>query len=319
MGTRSNNLLVGIVTLLLIGLVLGFTVWLARAGQGDQKEYDIFFAQSVSGLAKGSGVLYSGVPVGEVRQIELWEKDPEFVRVRISIKGNTPVLQGTAASILSGFTGVSQIQLAGGSKGAPAIAVNGPEGVPVIPTKPGALGELLNNAPLLLERLSTLTERLTNLVSDDNQQSIGAILDNTEQITGNTAKLTATLGKQEPLLIETMQDTRKAVAKAGLAADEIAQLAGNADVMLNQDGRNLFAQLGSTLEQANKTLDSAEKSLARVGPAVDNVTGETLPEVNALVKDLRETNKNLNAITGRINDKGVGSLIGQGGLPDYEP
>ena len=40
-----------------------------------------------------------------------------------------------------------------------------PYGVPVIPTKPGGLGALLNSAPKLLERLSTLTERLTELLS----------------------------------------------------------------------------------------------------------------------------------------------------------
>src|SRR3546814_16202595 len=58
-----------------------------------------------------------------------------------------------------------------------------PDGVPVIPTKPGALGELLNNAPLLLERLTTLTERLTDLLSDRNQASIAGILDNVEDLT----------------------------------------------------------------------------------------------------------------------------------------
>ena len=38
-----------------------------------------------------------------------------------------------------------------------------PFGVPVIPTKTGGLGAILNSAPQLLERLSTLTERLTGL------------------------------------------------------------------------------------------------------------------------------------------------------------
>ena len=57
-----------------------------------------------------------------------------------------------------------------------------PYGVPVIPTKPGALGQLLNTAPELLERVSTLTERLTELLSDRNQESIAGILDNLEEV-----------------------------------------------------------------------------------------------------------------------------------------
>ena len=99
METKSNYVMVGAITLLLLALLAAFTVWLSRAGEGDKKEYDIFFQQSVNGLAKGSGVSFSGVPVGQIESIELWEPDPEFVRVRISVKDTVPVLQGTTATI----------------------------------------------------------------------------------------------------------------------------------------------------------------------------------------------------------------------------
>src|SRR3546814_13519642 len=76
------------------------------------------FQQSVNGLAKGSGVTFSGVPSGQVKEIQLWKKDPSFVRVRISVKEDVPVLQGTTATIQGvGFTGVSEIQLDGAVKG----------------------------------------------------------------------------------------------------------------------------------------------------------------------------------------------------------
>ena len=188
METKSNNIIVGAVTLVLLALLAGFVIWLSRASDGATKEYDIFFQQSVNGLAKGSGVSFSGVPVGQIEKIELWGPDPEFVRVRIKVDEDVPILLGTVATINGvGFTGVSEIQLDGAVKGAPALKCPNenprsecPAGVPVIPTKPGALGELLNNAPLLLERLSTLTERLTNILSDKNQASIEQILDNVE-------------------------------------------------------------------------------------------------------------------------------------------
>ena len=56
METKSNYVVVGAITLLLLALLAAFTVWLSRAGEGSKKEYDIFFQQSVNGLAKGSGV-----------------------------------------------------------------------------------------------------------------------------------------------------------------------------------------------------------------------------------------------------------------------
>ncbi len=321
METKSNNILVGSVTLALLAALALFAVWLSRMGENQQKEYDIFFSQSVSGVAKGSGVLFSGVPIGEVKEIELWPKDPSFVRVRIAIKKDTPVLQGTTATILSGFTGVSQVQLIGGpNKDADPITAKGPEGVPVIPTKPGALGELLNNAPLLLERLATLTERLTNLLDENNQESIAGILDNVEGITGNVNRLTAEFGGQGAAFQQALLEAQVATAKAGKAADEIALLARDTNQMLNANGQAIVGELSTTLAQTNKTLKQAEVSLASIKPAVDGVTNETVPQANALISDLRETTRNLNQITDKINDRGVGSLVGgSGDLPDYKP
>ena len=152
METRANHIWVGAVTLLLLAGIAALTVWIARLNQGEQDHYDIFFKQSVDGLAKGSEVSFSGVPSGQVEDIDLWEKDPEFVRVRIKINRKVPILQGTTASLQGSFTGVTTIQLQGAVKGAPPIEEKGPEGVPVIPTKRGGLGEILANTPLLLER-----------------------------------------------------------------------------------------------------------------------------------------------------------------------
>ena len=104
METRANYVWVGAVTLAVLAALALFIVWIARWGEGDQKEYDIFFKESVSGLANGSQVSFAGVPVGQVSQIVLWEKDPEFVRVRIAVKEEVPILVGTTATIQGSFT-----------------------------------------------------------------------------------------------------------------------------------------------------------------------------------------------------------------------
>ena len=102
METRANYVWVGAISLLLLGLLAVFIVWLAQLGTADRKDYDIFFEQSVGGLANGSEVTFKGVPAGQVTQIELWRQNPEFVRVRVSLEDDIPILQGTTASI-SGF------------------------------------------------------------------------------------------------------------------------------------------------------------------------------------------------------------------------
>jgi phospholipid/cholesterol/gamma-HCH transport system substrate-binding protein len=320
METKSNYVMVGAITLLLVALLAAFTVWLSRAGEGGKKEYDIFFQQSVNGLAKGSGVSFSGVPVGEIQSIELWEPDPEFVRVRITIKDSVPVLLGTTATINGvGFTGVSEIQLDGAVKGAPALVCPEanpksacPTGVPVIPTKPGALGELLNNAPLLLERLSALTERLTNILSDKNQQSIEQILDNVENLSG-------TLATQGPDLRATIQESRIALQKAGLAADEITKMAGTTNKLLDSDGRPMLVELRKTLRSANGSLAALETTLNNANPAIETLNSQTLPEVTQLARDLRELSVSLKSVTDKVDQGGIGSVVNAPALPDYQP
>ncbi|MBU2588150.1 MAG: MCE family protein, partial [Alphaproteobacteria bacterium] len=92
METRANHLWVGAVTLLLLAALAAFIVWIARLGQGEHNEYDIFYGQSVSGLANGSQVSFAGVPVGQVIEIALAKDNPEFVRVRIKVRDDVPML-----------------------------------------------------------------------------------------------------------------------------------------------------------------------------------------------------------------------------------
>ena len=112
METRSNHILVGGVVLALLATLIVFIVWLSQVSGDKQQSYDIFFRQSVEGLAKGTAVTYNGVPVGQIEAIELETRNPEFVRIRIGVRDTTPILQGTTATIRGvGFTGLSQIQL----------------------------------------------------------------------------------------------------------------------------------------------------------------------------------------------------------------
>src|SRR3569623_1208240 len=158
METRANYVWVGAITLVLLAALAAFIVWIAGFGTSDHKKYDIFFPQAVEGLSDGSQVTFSGVPVGKVVMMKLWRKDPQFVQVRISVDQDVPVLQGTTATILGSFTGVSSLQLDGARPGAPPITKPGRDGLPEIPPKAGGLGALLSSAPQLLDSLPTLTD-----------------------------------------------------------------------------------------------------------------------------------------------------------------
>ena len=313
METRSNHILVGVVTLALLALVAAFLVWIVRFGDGEQKQYDIFFAQSVGGLAAGTGVTFAGVPSGQVLKVELWDNDPDFVRVRIEVSEETPILQGTTATIQSvSFTAPPNIQLDGAKKGAPPIVELGPEGVPVIPTKPGALGELLNSAPLVVERLATLTERLSELLSDRNQESIAGILANSERVT-------ASLADQTPAIADTLAEARLAIRNASGAVERFGGLADSSAAFLDNEGEPLARELGNTMQSAQASLSELDAVLRAAKPGVERINNRTLPEVDQLVTDLQGLTRSLKSVTDRLDEGGASSLLSSPTLPDYDP
>ncbi len=313
MEARSNHIVVGSAVLALLAAVIAFTIWLAGLTAGAHKQYDIFFKQAVDGIAKGAAVTFSGVPIGQVQDIALYQPNPEFVKVRIAVNEDVPVLQGTTASISSvGFTGLPLIQLQGAVKGAPPITDLGPAGVPSIPSKTAGLGALLSNAPQLIERLSTLTERLTELVSDRNQASIAGIL-------SNVHSLSRTLAHQGPQVAATLEQTRLTIKQAGSAADQIGALAGSTTALVNQEGTPLLADLRRTIVAAEKSMNTLDSAVTDTRPALQTLSSQTLPEATQLISDLRAMSQSLNSVAARLDQGGATALIGQQPLPDYNP
>ncbi|HEX8448403.1 MAG TPA: MlaD family protein [Allosphingosinicella sp.] len=326
METRSNHILVGAVVLGMITALVLFVVWLSQAGGDTDKKYDILFSQAVEGLANGSAVTFSGVPVGQVESINLMPKTPQFVRIRISVKDETPVIVGTTATMKATFTGIASIQLdppdrdprRPAGQGRPIVCpeVNAdaqcPFGVPLIPTKPGALGQLLNSAPELLERVSTLTARLTELLGDRNQNSIAAILENVQTISRN-------LAERSDEIAATLAEARVAIRQTGVAAQEMGQLADTADRTLARDVRPMIGDLRQTIRAAESSMGALEATLGDARPGLQAFSKQTIPEVGQLVRDLREMSDSLNAVAQRLNTQGAGGIIGGSKLPDYKP
>lgn len=313
METRSNYIMVGAVTVALLAGVLLFIVWLAGLSNKSTKCYDIYFAQAVGGLNKGSNVTFSGVPVGQVTKISLLPSRPEFVWVRIDVDEQTPVLQGTTAQIKGvGFTGVSEIQLDGAARGSPPITQSGPQGCPVVPASTGGLGALLNSAPELIDRIQRLTERLTELLSDRNQNAVSDILENVD-------RTTKVLADRAPQLADAMADAREAVRNAGIAAQHVTVLTDSTNRLVNEQGRPAAEDLRKAIGSVQKAADNLDAMISDARPGIQNFSKSTLPEANRLVRDLRDLSVSLKAVSDRVDQQGIGGTLGPDHLPDYKP
>lgn len=312
METRANYVWVGAVTLVLLAALAAFIVWIGGFGASDHKKYDIFFPQAVEGLAEGSQVTFSGVPVGKVDMMKLWEKDPQFVQVRISVKQSTPVLQGTTATVLGSFTGVSSIQLDGAKRGAPPITRPGREGLPEIQPKSGGIGAILSSAPQLLDKLSTLIDRLNDFLNPQNQRSIEGILRNTDRLTKNVADAS-------PRVDAVLAQLQATLTQADATLAQFQQTLGTTDRLLNKEGPSIADELRQTLDSARKAAAALQQAMEDTRPAARELSQSTLPAAEAAMRDLRRTTAQLREITESIQSQGAGTLIKGKALPDYKP
>ena len=313
METRSNHVLVGTVTLALLAGLLVFIVWLAGLSNKAEKCFDIYFAQGVGGLNKGSSVNFQGVPVGQIEKISLLPDRPEFVWVRIVVDAETPILQGTTAQIKGvGFTGVSEIALEGAVKGARPLTQVGPQGCPVVPASSGGLGALLNSAPELIDRIQRLTERLTELLSDKNQNSVSDILENVD-------KTTRVLAERAPDLADAIADARIAARQAGITAQRVGILADSTNRLVNEQGKPAAEDLRKAIASVQHAAENLDAVVADARPGIQNFSKSTLPEANRLVRDLRDLSDSLRQFSDRLNNDGAMGVLGPEKLPDYKP
>jgi phospholipid/cholesterol/gamma-HCH transport system substrate-binding protein len=313
METRSNYAIVGAVVLGIAVALIAAILWLSNYDSSESKPFDILFDQAITGLSVGAPVAYNGVPVGSVEQIRLVPESPGLVRVRISVDTDVPIRQGTAATIEGvGFTGVSQIQLSGGNEGGKEITQPGPYGVPLIPPKPGALGQLLASAPELLKNVSLVASRLAELLDTENRTSIGHIL-------ANIDRLTDALADRGPEIAATLTEARATLAAATAAMKQVEKLSGSADSFLREDAKPLAADLSVTLKAVNRSLASIEAVTTAATPGVEELSAETIPEAGQLIRELRALTAELTVLATRLEEDPASALSGGKQLPSYVP
>jgi len=145
-----------------------FAVWLSRTGDKDDVVYRIHFDESVSGLALGEPVKLVGVDVGTVKTMSIDTKDPRRVQVEVKLHKDAPVKTDTKATLRSkGITGVSFIELSGGTSDAQTLVAATPAGqVPEIPAEKSSLTTMLEQLPKVIAKFSAIEDKAKKVVSD---------------------------------------------------------------------------------------------------------------------------------------------------------
>ncbi len=306
METRASYMLVGgFVLTFLVGLV-AFAIWIAKVDlDAEYTDYDIYFEGTVSGLLKRSIVYYQGIPVGDVRDIQLAPDDPSKVLVWIRLKAEVPVNQESVAKLeFQGLTGVAYIELYGGTHSdAPPLKVPPGQERAVIKSEASPLLAIFESAPNLVNEAILVVSQVQKLLSDKNIQSVSGAIQNTERLTGNLAKGTDDLDV-------IMADVKEILAQAKIASAQINTLIENGNSLLEDDAKLLMEETTKTMQTATALLERVDNMVAANEGAVTQFVNTSLPEVSRMILDLRLTARNLSRLMSRIEQNPAEIIFG---------
>ena len=298
METKANYVLIGAFTLAVIAGGFLFVLWFSGASKtAEHKTYKIVFTGSVSGLTRGSAVLFNGLNVGAVKSIDFLENDPSKVAALIDVAGRTPVKTDTKARLESqGLTGVAAIALTGGEEATPALEP-GPNGEPpVINADRSDFQNLLENVQRLSAKADSVLEKADKLLAD-NGPAITDTLKNVDTfskaLADNSSGVSAALSgvadlgqKIGPLAnkLQGLSDDVDALVKA-VDADKVRSVVSNVEVFThtlanNQDHINgLLSDSAALAKKLNGTADQLDGALGDIRNLVKSIDGSKIASI----------------------------------------
>jgi phospholipid/cholesterol/gamma-HCH transport system substrate-binding protein len=312
METRAHHVLIGLFTVIVVAAALLFGLWLAKSSSDRQfADYQVVFNEAVVGLSQGSAVQYNGIKVGDVTQLRLDPKDPRKVLARIRVGGETPVKRDTHAKLtMTGVTGLSIIQLSGGSPTSPPLESNDGQ-PPVIVADPSPLSRILANGEDLVTNINDVVARANMLLSPENTDHISRTLEHLDQATGAIA------GQRDDIR-QLLQQLAQASKQANETLAQTNQLVRNANGLVDNQGR-------ATLDSARNAMASLEHSATDINRMLsDNraaINGglQGFSELGPAVRELRDAAGSLRGITRRLDDNPAGFLLGRERNKEFEP
>ncbi len=277
---ENNKFLVGFFVLVLLAGLAIFLIWMGQFGsKNDYTEYVIYTNESVAGMQKDSSVKYMGVDIGQVTDMQINPNNNEEVQINVKIKNGTPISVDTRAELkVFGITGLTYIELSGGSKQSPPLKPNA-NGLLVIKSTKSQIKNIADN-------INSSLEGLNKILTDKNSKNVELILENLAITTNGLKKFGDEMDALTTQIGDTLDITKTEFKKVGNAGDAVKQSAQKLDVVTKQT--QLLINSGS---QTMATLNT-----------------QTLPKINRLIDEMNATAKTYNDL-GKQIQKDPSSLI----------
>ena len=320
METKANHVLIGAATLLGVLVAVALGLWSAsyRADAAWQ-EFEIHFFQAVTGLAAGSVVQYNGINMGSVRELRLDPTDPSKVVALVRMESRAPLRQDTTARLtVNGLTGVSFIQLRGGSPDSPSLVTDADQR-PVIVAEESALQRLIDQSEDIVSTASEVMLRLLDFLSEENAGRVSDTLDNIDAFT-------VAMAAEKDLIGNILRNVQDGSERANVVLDEFGEaltalrhLTVSMDSQISELLPGLSADLQTTLGRFASAAERVDQLLADNEEALSQFGQDTVAQLGPAVQELRQLVRELNRASSRFERNPARFLFGGDQPEEYRP
>lgn len=277
--------------LIFIGVCLSLLLVFFVSVIGDQwlRSYETYYVrfenQSVSGLEIGATVQYRGISVGEVRDIGFDEDDPDIITVEITVQSDVPLRSDVTVSVEPvGISGISQMQIAGGSRDASIVEPGGS-----LRADRSLFAQLTGSAESLAGGAEEVMEGLAQLLGEENRAELSALI----------SRLRMTVDEIGPGLVTIVENVERTTLEAQAAVANISRITAG----LETDLADL--RLADTAESLNRTVGNIETIVERSGRTVEEVdltVEQNRQAVTGSIRSFQRAMSSLNDLASQVND-----------------
>ncbi|GJG96120.1 MlaD family protein [Cupriavidus pauculus] len=297
MENKSNAFLAGVFTIGLAVLVLFSLFWFS-SDHAVRVPYDLITRSTVNGLGPQADVKYRGLDVGKVVSIKFDPQVPGQIIVRITVNQDTPITRTSYATLgFQGVTGIAYVQLddtareEGAGTSSPRLHTSAREPARIV-MRPGFFEELEKRGDSLLTQTETLMSSLNEMFQTTNRDELMLAIKSVHQTAEDYSKLAKSLQPAVARLPQAVDNLNATLVSTRRLADDLAS--PNGTVM-------------STVNRVGENMQGAADSLQR---AAGIFTQETLPQINGLARDARQTARSIDRAAGQFNDQPSSVLFG---------
>lgn len=356
METRANYALIGVFTLLVMAAGFAFVYWLQATGHSSAgtRAYKVVFTGSISGLGRGGWVLFNGVRVGEVKDIDLDPHDPSRVYALIDVDARTPIRTDTKARLESaGLTGIASVALIGGSVNAPPLGKSPDGGPGIIFAERSDFQDVMQAARHIAGQASDLLDKANKLLDDNSgaltvsvknaekfSDALAANSDGIKQFLAAVSEVGQSIGPLSQKLAKLADDTDAVVkavdpdevkstlkdmaelsAKLDAAADKVDGVLTNLNGFLaTGDSKGAFGEIAAAAKSIRILADNLDLRTKELTANLNRFTGSGLRQYEALAIDGRRTLQDIDAVVRSIGANPQQFIFGKKQeIPEYSP